>query len=90
MGSGITLRNNEVKDVVKVIRTLESRGILLNRTTSIVCSQEGGLLNFLGSLIRTGLPLLKSVLTPLAKGLKAALAIDTSIQSKFFLGGQQL
>ena len=93
MGSGITLRNNEIKDVVKVIRTLENRGILLKGTTRIVCSQEGGLFNFLGSLIRTDLPLMKSVLTPLAKsvlvllGLESALATDASIlKKKFYLG----
>ena len=31
-GSGITLTNNEIKDIVKVIKSSENRGILLKRT----------------------------------------------------------
>ena len=30
-GSGITLTNNEIKDIKKVIKSLEKRGILLNK-----------------------------------------------------------
>ena len=33
MGSGIKLRNNEVKDIIKVIKSLENKGILLKVTT---------------------------------------------------------
>ena len=29
MGSGITLTNNEIKDIMKVIKSLKNRGILL-------------------------------------------------------------
>ena len=32
-GSGITLTNNEMKDIIKVIKSLENRGILLKGTT---------------------------------------------------------
>ena len=32
-GSGITLTNNEVKDIKKIIRSLENRGILLKGIT---------------------------------------------------------
>ena len=32
-GSGITLTNNETKDIIKVLKSLETRGILLKRTT---------------------------------------------------------
>ena len=35
-GSGITLRNNETKHIVKEIRPLENRGILLKGTTIFV------------------------------------------------------
>ena len=31
--SGIALRNNETKDILKVLRSLENRGILLRGTT---------------------------------------------------------
>ena len=46
-GSEITLTNNEIKDIMKVIKFLENRGISLNGTTRKITSQEGGFLNFL-------------------------------------------
>ena len=33
MAFRITLANNEIKDIIKVIKSLENRGILLERTT---------------------------------------------------------
>ena len=66
-GSRITLTNNEIKYIIKVIKYLESRGVLLKGTTTKVTSQEGGFFNFLRPLMAAGLPLIKSVLTPLAK-----------------------
>ena len=71
MGSRITLRNNEIKDIMKEIRSLENRGILLKVTTKIVSSQEGGFPNFLRPLMSAGLPLTKNVLVPLAKSVLA-------------------
>ena len=65
-GSGITLTNNEIKDVKEVIKFLENRGIFLKGTTRKITSQERGILNFLEPLMRAGLPLMKSLLTPLA------------------------
>ena len=48
MGSGITLTKNEIKDIIKVIRSLENRGTLPKGTTGKAISQEVGLLgNFL-------------------------------------------
>ena len=44
--SGITLRNKEIKDILKVIRSLENRRILMKRTTKKITSQEGRFLNF--------------------------------------------
>ena len=46
-GSGITLTNNEIKDIMKVIKSLENRGILLKGTTAKITGQEGGFLIFL-------------------------------------------
>ena len=34
VGSGITLTNNEIKDIMKAIKSLENRGTLLKGTTS--------------------------------------------------------
>ena len=39
--SDITLRNNEIKHIIKVIKFSENRGILLKRTTRKITSQEG-------------------------------------------------
>ena len=54
-----TLTNNEIKYVIKVINSLENRGILLKETTQNISSQEGGFLSFLRSLMTTALPLMK-------------------------------
>ena len=42
MSLGITLTNNEIKDIIKVIKSLENRGILLKGTTRKITSQERG------------------------------------------------
>ena len=65
-GSGTTLTNNKIKDVIKVIKSLENRGTLLKGTTAKATSQKG-FLNFLRPLMTADLPLMKSVLTSLAK-----------------------
>ena len=87
--SGITVANNKIKDTIKLIRSLENRGILLKGTTKKVSSQDTGFLNFLRPLMTTDLPLIKDVVTPLAKsalvplGLTAAApATDAAIQKK--------
>ena len=41
-GSGITLTNNEIKNVTKVIKSFENRSILLKGTTRKIASPEGG------------------------------------------------
>ena len=96
-GSGITLTKNEIKDIIKVIRSLENKGILLKGTTTKITSQEGGFLNFLKSLMTADLPLRKSVLTPSAKivlivlGLSTGMsAADAAIQKKFYGSGTAL
>ena len=33
-GTAITLTNNEIKDIIKVIMSLENRGVLLKGTTT--------------------------------------------------------
>ena len=60
-GSRITLTNNEIKDIIKVIKSLENRGFLLKGTTKKITSQEGGFLNFIRPLMATGLSLMKKV-----------------------------
>ena len=72
---------------MKVIKSLENRGILLKGTTREVTIQERRFLNVLRPLMTAGLPLMKNVLTPLAKnvllpfGLSAGMsAADAAIQ----------
>ena len=57
---GLTLTKNEIKDIVKVIKPLENRGILLKVTTENAINHEGGLLNFVALLMKTGLPSTKN------------------------------
>ena len=47
-GLEITITNNEIKDIMKVIKSLENRGILLKGTTRKIAGQEWVCLNFLG------------------------------------------
>ena len=74
---------------MKVIKSLENGGNLLNITTSKTTSQEGGFFIFLKSLISAVLPLLKTVFTPLTKSVLLPLgstagiaATDAAIQKK--------
>ena len=63
--SGVTLTNNKIKDIIKVIKSLEKTGILVKGSTSKITSQKGGFLDFLKALITAGLLLIKNILTPL-------------------------
>ena len=56
-----------MKDIMKVIKSLENRGILLKGTTRKITCQEGEYLNILRPLITVRLQLMKSVLMPSAK-----------------------
>ena len=91
LGLGITLTNN---DIMKVVKSLENRRISLKGTTTNITSQEGGFLNFFRPLMAVGVPLMKSLLTLLAKnvliplGLSAAMsAADGAIQKKIYGSG---
>ena len=97
-GSEITLTDNGIKDIMKVVKSLENRETSLKGTARKITSQEGGFLNFLKSLMTAGLPLTKKVLTPLAKSVliplvltaaaaAAAAVTPTAIQKKLFGSG---
>ena len=73
--SGKTVTNNKIKYIIKVINALENRGIFLTGTAIKITSQEGRFLNFFRSLGTTGLPLMKSILTPLAKSVLIPLVL---------------
>ena len=78
-GAGITLTNNEIKDIMTVTKSLENRGTLLKETTRKITSQEG-FLNFLRPLMTAGLLLMKSVLTPLDKSVLLTLEYQQECQ----------
>ena len=85
------LTNSEIKDIIKVIRSLENTGILLIGTTRKMISQEGRFFNFLRPLMTFSLPLMKNVLTPLGKSVlvplgltAAASATEAVIKKKIF------
>ena len=79
-GSGITLTNNEIKDI-KLFKSLENRGILSKGANMKITSWEGGFLNFLRQLMSGGLPLMKKILTPLAKNDLVTLGVTAAISA---------
>ena len=62
--SEITFANNKIKDIIKVIKSLEKKAIFLKGTTKKAISQKRV---FNDSLMRVGLSLMKNLLTPLTK-----------------------
>ena len=64
-----------MKDIAKITRSLENRGIPLKGTTRKIISQEGGFLNLLRLLMTAGLSLIKIVVTPLAKSVLVPLRL---------------
>ena len=77
-GLGITLRNNEIKGIIKATYSLEKKEILLKRTTKKVPSQKRGFLNVLGPLMKTGLLLMKNILTTLVKSVLITLRLTAA------------
>ena len=69
LGSRITVANNYIKYVMKVIKLLENRRILLTGTTTKINSQNR-------LLMTTGLPLMKRVVTLLAKSVLIPLGLS--------------
>ena len=67
-----------IKEIIKIIRSFENRGILLKGTTRKISSQEGGFLNFIKPLISDGLPLMNNVLILLAKSVLAPLRLTAA------------
>ena len=66
-GSGITLSNNEIKDIMKVIKSLENTATLLKGTTKKHTSQAVKFINIFRPLMAASLQLKKNLLTPFPK-----------------------
>ena len=74
-GSGLTLTNTEIKDIMNVIKSSENRGNFLKGTRRKINSQEGECFNSLAPAMRAGLSLKQNVLTPLAKSVLLSLGV---------------
>ena len=88
-GPKIILTNNEIKDIMNVIKPLENRVLLLKGATRNITCKEGWFLNFLRPLLTASSPLIKSILTLFTKrfliplGLSAGTSsVDPAIQIK--------
>ena len=77
------MKNQEIKDIIKVVKSLESREILL----LLILFLLGKLLfkiedfSFFKPLVTTGLPLMKTVLSPLTKSVLIPLGLTALIIS---------
>ena len=75
------LTKNEIKDIIKVIKSLENGGISFKGTTWKIASQEERFLHFLRQLMTSVSPLMKSVLTHLAKNVLLPFRLSVGISA---------
>ena len=91
----LLLTNRQVANIRKAFANHSSTDIKLSKTQLSKMVQSGGFLGkLLGPLLKTGLPLMKSVIKPLAKSVlillgltAAALAADAGIRNKILRSG---
>ena len=90
----LLLTNRQVANIRKAFANDSSTDIKLSKTQLSKMIQSGGLLGkLLGQLLKTGLPLMKSVIKPLAKivlihlGSTAASVADAGIHKKILASG---
>lgn len=62
--SGEERTKNKIKDITKVVNSLQNTDTLFKEITKKVTNQKGGFYNFLRPSMTAGLKLLKNVLTP--------------------------
>ena len=87
----LLLRNGQVSSIRKAFANNSSVDIKFSKTHLSKMIQSGGFLSkLLGPLLKTGLPLIKNVITPLAKSVliplgltAAASAADAGIHKKY-------
>ena len=93
----LLLTNTQVSNLCKAFANNSSANIKLSKTQLSKMIQSGGFLGkLLGPLLKTGLPLIKNVITPLAKSVLiplgltvAASAADAGIHKKYWDQGIQ-
>ena len=75
----LLLTNRQVENIRKTFANLSSTDIKLSKTQLSKMIQSGGFLGkLLGSLLKTGLPLIKRVIKPLAKSVLIPLELTTA------------
>ena len=87
----LLLTDRQVSSICKAFANNSSADIKFSKTQLSEMTQSGGLLGkLLGPLLKTGLPLIKNVITPLAKSVliplgltAAASAADAGIHKKY-------
>ena len=67
MGSGILVANNEIKDIIKVNKSSQNRGILLKRAAEKIISEEGGLLSKFFCFIKESWFIINTLATEILK-----------------------
>ena len=67
---------------MKLIKSLENRGIFLKDTARKITSQEAEFFNFLRPLMKAGLSLMKSVFKPLAKIVMLSFGLLAAMSAK--------
>ena len=93
----LLLTNRQVANLRKAFANHSSADIKLSKTQLSKMIQSGGFLGrLLGPLLKTGLPLIKNVIKPLAKSVliplgltKAASAADAKIHKKILASGRR-
>ena len=75
----MTLTEDEIKDIIKVISSFKNRVKILKCATEKMISKEGGLLKFLVALMEVALPLIKHVLKPLSKSVLVLFGLSTAV-----------
>ena len=84
----LLLTNRQGTHLRKAVAKNTSIDIMLSKTILSKMIQTGGFLRrCLGPLLRTGLPLMKTVIKPLAKSVLAASAADAGIHKKILGSG---
>ena len=77
----ITLTNNEIKNIKKIIKSVENKVILLKGTATKITTQKAGYLNFFRPLTTANVPLMKSLITPLAENVLTSLRLSVGISA---------
>lgn len=78
MGSGIALNQNDIKDIIKVLRSLKTRETLSKGNTKKLPLRKGDFSIFFRPLVTAGVQLMRNVFTLLAKNVLVPLRLKAA------------